>query len=136
MEKRALRLPAMKRQKPKRKEKLVEPKRPPSRFAPSAFLTGSPSVVQQLCEDLANQAKARFDDLTGTTWTAVGNSIVEQLRASGHDLMSFDEAEGLQEWKATWHHPRGIFSLFLSFRAPASVEVTWTTEAATFSARA
>lgn len=121
---------------PKRKPKLEKTKAPPSRFAPAAFLSGSPQAVQQLCEELATQAASRFADLTGTTWATVGHAIANQLRASGHDLSSFDESEGLQEWQATWHHPRGTFSLFLSFRAPASVEVTWKSDDATFSARA
>ena len=120
--------------KPKRKPKQKEPKGAPSRFAPAAFLSGSPEAVQKLCEELAAQAAGSFADLTGTTWSTVGTSIVQQLRASGHDLMSFDDGEGLQEWQATWHHPRGTFSLFLSFRAPASVEVTWKTDDATFCA--
>jgi len=121
---------------PKRKPKAKKVKPPPSRFAPAAFLSGSPEAVQQLCQELAAQAASSFADLTGTTWSTVGNSIVNQLRASGHDLSSFDDAEGLQEWQATWHHPRGTFSLFLPFRAPASVEVTWKSDDATFSARA
>lgn len=126
----------MKRSGPKRRAKPQKIKPPTSRFAPSAFLSGSPEAVQKLCEELAAQAASRFADLTGTTWSTVGTSIVEQLRGSGHDLSSFDDAEGFQEWQATWHHPRGTFSLFLSFRAPTSVEVTWKTDDATFSARA
>ena len=35
---------------PKRKSKKDEPKQPPSRFAPSAFLSGSTEAVQQLCD--------------------------------------------------------------------------------------
>lgn len=126
----------MNRSTSKRRAKPKKIKLPPSRFAPAAFLSGSADAVQKLCEELATQAASRFADLTGTTWATVGTSIVEQLRASGHDLSSFDDAEGLQEWQATWHHPRGTFSLFLSFRAPTSVEVTWKTDDATFSARA
>lgn len=121
---------------PKRKEKPKKVKPPPSRFAPAAFLSASPEEVQRLCHDLATQAASRFADLTGTTWTEVGNAIAHQLRAAGHDLLSFDEADGLQEWQATWHHPRGTFSLFLSFRTPASVEVTWKSDDETISARA
>jgi hypothetical protein len=40
-----------------------------------------------------------------------------------------------QEWLATWHHPRGTFSLLLAFQAPHAVEVTWKTEDTTFTAR-
>lgn len=124
--------------KPPRKTKLKgeATKAAPSRFAPAAFLSGSATSVQQLCDELALRVAERFSDLTGTTWERVGTSVVEQLRASGHDLRSFDEARGLQEWQATWHLPRGTFSLFLAFRAPSQVEVTWKTDEATFSARA
>lgn len=120
---------------PKRKSKSDEPKQPPSRFAPSAFLTGSAEAVQQLCEELAQLAADRFGDLTGTTWQRAGFTIAQQLRAAGHDLTSFDESDELQEWHATWHHPRGTFSLLLSFRAPHEVEVTWRADELAFTAR-
>ncbi len=126
----------MVRKPPKHKSKREEPKKAPSRFAPAAFLSANPESVQSLCEDLALQIATRFSDLTGTTWEAVGYSIIEQLRASGHDLSQFDESEGLQEWQAVWHHPRGSFSLFLSFRTPASVEVTWKSDDRSFVAHA
>jgi len=107
----------------------------PSRFAPSAFLKGTPATVQQLCDDLAELAATRFGDLTGTSWQRAGSAIANQLRATGHDLVSFEDTPALQEWQASWHHPRGNFSLFLSFRAPAEVEVTWKSETATLTAR-
>ena len=107
----------------------------PPRFAPSAFLKGSHEQVQQLCDDLAMLAAARFSDLTGTTWPAAGAALAQQLRALGHDLISIDESDVHQEWLATWHHPRGTFSLLLSFRAPHAVEVAWKTEDSAFTAR-
>jgi hypothetical protein len=119
----------------KRKSKRGEGKEPRPRFAPSAFLSGSPEEVQQLCEELAGLAAARFGDLAGTSWEVVGESLASQLRALGHDLSSFDDAEGFQEWQASWHHARGAFTFMLVFRAPCSVEVTWKTDAATFTAR-
>lgn len=108
---------------------------PPARFAPSAFLSGSPAQVQALCDELADVAAARFSDLTGTDWQRVGTTLASQLRALGHDLTSFDESPELQEWQATWHHARGTFSLLLVFRAPQSVEVTWTADDAKLTAR-
>ena len=126
----------------KRKQQLKEaktkpqkaPKQPPPHFAPSAFLSGSTEAVQQLCDELATVAADRFSDLTGTTWQAVGTSLAEQLRAIGHDLTNFDEAPELQEWQATFYHPRGTFSLLLVFRAPYAVEVTWRTDDWTYTA--
>lgn len=120
----------------RKKKKPAKSKAPPSRFAPAAFLSGSPETVQGLCDELAKLASTRFQDLTGTTWKEVGVGIIDQLRATGHDLMNFDEANGVQDWQATWHHPRGTFSLYLAFRAPSQVEVTWKSEDATFTARA
>lgn len=105
------------------------------RFAPSAFLKGAPEQVQQLCDALAVLAAERFSDLTGTTWSAAGAALAQQLRALGHDLISIDESDAHQEWLATWHHPRGTFSLLLSFQAPHAVEVAWKTEDSTFTAR-
>lgn len=108
---------------------------PPARFAPAAFLSGSQAQVQALCDELADVAAARFSDLTGTSWERVGTTLAAQLRALGHDLTSFDESPELQEWQATWHHARGTFSLLLVFRAPTSVEVTWTADDTKLSAR-
>jgi hypothetical protein len=107
----------------------------PPRFAPSAFLKGSPERVQQLCDELATLAAERFSDLTGTTWPAAGAALAQQLRALGHDLVAIEESDTQQEWVATWHHPRGTFSLLLAFHAPHAVEVTWKTEDASFTAR-
>lgn len=118
-----------------REPKLKAAKGDPPRFAPSAFLKGSSEQVQQLCEDLATVAAKRFSDLTGTTWQSAGSTLAQQLRALGHDLVSIDESVDHQLWQATWHHPRGTFSLVLSFDAPCAVEVTWKTDDATFTAR-
>jgi hypothetical protein len=107
----------------------------PPRFAPSAFLKGSSEQVQQLCDDLATLAAKRFSDLTGTTWQKAGSALAQQLRALGHDLESIDESDDYQVWKATWHHPRGTFSLVLSFEAPCTVEVTWKADDTTYTAR-
>ncbi|HVJ21037.1 MAG TPA: hypothetical protein VM686_36755 [Polyangiaceae bacterium] len=125
---------------PPKRERKREPKPKaakgnPPRFAPSAFLKGSSEQVQQLCDDLATLAAERFSDLTGTSWQSVGSALAQQLRAIGHDLISIDESDDHQEWQATWHHPRGTFSLLLSFRAPHAVEVTWKADDATFTAR-
>jgi hypothetical protein len=129
----------MPRKPPKREQtrepKLKAAKGDPPRFAPSAFLKGSNEQVQQLCDDLATLAAKRFSDLTGTTWQSAGSALAQQLRALGHDLMSIDESDHHQVWQATWHHPRGTFSLLLSFEAPCAVEVTWKTDDATFTAR-
>jgi hypothetical protein len=120
---------------PKREPKPKAAKGDPPRFAPSAFLKGSSEQVQQLCDDLATVAAQRFSDLTGTTWQSAGSTLAQQLRAIGHDLVSMDESDDHQVWQATWHHPRGTFSLVLSFEAPHAVEVTWKTDDATFTAR-
>lgn len=128
-------MPNPPRREPKRSPKPNAADTPPPRFAPSAFLKGSPEQVRQLCDELATLAADRFSDLTGTTWTSVGSSLAQQLRAIGHDLMGLDESEGRQEWVATWHHPRGTFSLLLSFEAPHSVAVTWQTDDGAYTAR-
>ena len=128
--------PAMKAdgaKKNKLKKRAADEPRP--RFAPAAFLSGSPAEVQRLCDELADVAAARFADLTGTTWESVGKSLASQLRALGHDLSNFDETPELQDWQATWHHTRGTFTLLLAFRAPGSVEVTWTADDAKYTAR-
>lgn len=105
------------------------------RFAPAAFLKGTPEQVRALCDELATLAAERFSDLTGTTWRDAGLSLVRQLRELGHDLSNFDEGDELQEWQATWHHPRGTFALLLAFRAPHAVEVSWKTDDGVYTAR-
>lgn len=100
-------------------------KQPPSVFAPAAFLKGSPDATRELCEGLASIAHERFCDLTGTTWQRAGADLAQQLRSAGHDLTAFEDTDTLQEWQATYYHPRGTFTLSLTFRAPTSVEVTW-----------
>jgi hypothetical protein len=117
----------------KLKKRAADQPRP--RFAPAAFLSGSPAQVQELCDELADLAAARFADLTGTSWESVGKSLASQLRALGHDLSSFDETAELQDWQATWHHTRGTFTLLLAFRAPCSVEVTWIADGTKYTAQ-
>jgi hypothetical protein len=104
------------------------------KFAPAAFLSGSPEQLQTLCNDLAELAAERFSDLTGTTWESVGQSLARQLRELGHDLMAFEDTPEHQEWQTTWHHPKGTFVFTLEFRAPYAATVTWKTDDATFTA--
>jgi hypothetical protein len=58
-----------------------------------------------------------------------------KVKADKGDLIAVDEAEDQQEWLATWHHPRGTFSLLLSFQAPHAVAVTWKTDEGSYTAR-
>jgi hypothetical protein len=122
------------RHSPRPKKKKPE-KEPPSRFAPAKFLKGTTAEVQALCDELATLAAERFDDLTGTTWERTGRTLAQQLREAGHDLTCLDEDSELQDWHASWHHPRGTFSLMLSFRAPRAVEITWTADDMSYTAR-
>jgi len=117
----------------KKKAKKQSPTERP-KFAPAAFLAGSPEQVQALCNDLAELAAERFSDLTGTTWVSVGQALAGQLRELGHDLMSFEDTPEHQEWQTTWHHPKGTFVFTLEFRAPYSASVTWKTDDRTFTA--
>jgi len=119
-----------------RDPKTHAPKAPPSRFSPKAFLSGSPEARQQLCLELAAELANRFDRLRGTPWSDAAASIVAELRTSGHDLVSLEDADGFRRWEAVWYHPKGNFSLLLAFRPPASVEVTWQADDTTFTARA
>ena len=116
--------------------KSKKPKQRTSRFTPTAFLAGSPEFVQELCAELAVQAGRRFLDLTGTSWNAEVARLVQELREIGHDLTACDGSEEFQEWEASWYLPRGNFSLFLSFRAPGEVEVTFRADDAKYFARA
>jgi hypothetical protein len=116
----------------KKPKKVSGAERP--KFAPAAFLSGTPEQVQGLCNDLAELAAERFSDLTGTTWVSVGQSLARQLRELGHDLMAFEDTPEHQEWQTTWHHPKGTFVFTLEFRAPYAATVTWQTDDRTFTA--
>ncbi|MGC4065702.1 MAG: hypothetical protein QM784_13850 [Polyangiaceae bacterium] len=108
--------------------RFVQPKKTkltPSRFAPAAFRTASPEAVTRLCEALAKQAVRGFVELTGANRKSEGPPIVKELRASGHDLVCLEDTAELQQWQATLYHPQGTYSLFITFRAPRRVEVTW-----------
>lgn len=128
-------MPKPKRPAPPRKSKDKGPPKAASVFAPAAFIKGTPESVRELCEGLAGIAHERFSDLTGTTWDSVGRSLAQQLREAGHDLMALDESDELQEWQGTFYHPRGTFSLLLVFRAPTSVEVSWSVDGDAITAR-
>jgi hypothetical protein len=111
-------------------------KSPTSPFAPGAFLSSEGPSAQQLCRDLANEAARRFAQSDPTAWGSLATSIIQELRAAGHDLVRFDSGDDWQEWQAEWHHPRGNFCFLVSFRAPRSVEVAWKTEEFTVEAKA
>lgn len=108
----------------------------PARFAPSTFVASSPEAVQRLCNELATEAARAFAARGKTDFRTVGTSIAQQLRVSGHDLSPFDETEDVQQWQATLYHPKGTFSLFLSFRANGHVEVTFRSDTTVYTARA
>ncbi|MEI9953719.1 MAG: hypothetical protein WDO74_33245 [Pseudomonadota bacterium] len=122
-------------QRSKRAPKVRTAPEPRSRFAPAAFLAGTPEEVQQLCEELADHAATRLAQLSGPSWARVGRALAAQLRALGHDLISLDESDDFQDWQARWHHPRGTFTLSLTFRLPHAVEVAWTIDDVTVAAR-
>ena len=117
---------------PKKSKAEAAQERP--KYAPASFLSGKAEQVQGLCNDLAELAAERFSDLTGTTWTTVGQSLVQQLRALGHDLIDLEETPEHQLYQATWYHPKGTFVFTLEFKAPYAATVTWQTDDATFRA--
>ena len=107
-----------------------------SRFAPAAFITGTPEAVQRLCDDLAAQAAKRLTHLIGADWTSEATRIVSELRNLGHDLSACDRSDDFQEWEVTWYLPRGQFSLFLVFRSAGTVEVIFRADDAKYTAKA
>lgn len=118
--------------KPPKKKPSSPEERP--KFAPKAFISGTPEQVQGLCNDLAELAAERFSDLTGTDWDTVGRTLASQLRELGHDLTAFEETPEQQVWQTTWHHPKGMFVFTLEFRAPYAAQVTWQADDRTFTA--
>jgi hypothetical protein len=82
-----------------RKRKAKSAPEKSQRFAPSAFLKGTPEQVRALCDELATLAAERFSDLTGTTWRDAGFALARQLRELGHDLSSFDEVMSFRSGK-------------------------------------
>jgi hypothetical protein len=51
---------------------------------------------------------------------------INELRALGHDLWSFDsDGDTFETWCGDWTRPEMAGPLTITFRAPASVEVGW-----------
>jgi hypothetical protein len=52
--------------------------------------------------------------------------LIDELRAIGHDLWSFDsDGVGFEIWCGDWTRPEIGGPLVITFRAPSSVEVEW-----------
>lgn len=51
---------------------------------------------------------------------------IDELRALGHDLWSFDsDGDMFETWCGDWTRPEIAGPLTITFRSPASVEVGW-----------
>ena len=76
-----------------------------------------------MCAALANLIARRLRE--SADFHAAGYSVIEELRAAGHPLWSFDEGPDFQAWCDDWTKPVGGPTLTLSFSAPDQVEASW-----------
>ena len=75
-----------------------------------------------LCEDLAQVLAERLAE-AGTFHQKV-YALVNELKAVGHDLTSFDESDDMQAWGPDYERASGP-GLVITFTAPNEVDVTW-----------
>jgi hypothetical protein len=81
--------------------------------------TGRRALCVRLGEELARRLAGAAD------FDAEARAIVEELRAAGHDLWSYDDdGEGYQVWCADWVGRQRPRTLLIIFDRPG-VEVVW-----------
>jgi hypothetical protein len=82
-----------------------------SRFSYDAMVAASDrtSLVVDLGAELTRRLLASGDP------EKESRRLVEELRALGHDLWSFDESIDFQDWCGDWVSPKQPYELFLSF---------------------
>ena len=76
-----------------------------------------------MCARLASQISGRLGQ--SADFHAACYSVVEELRAGGHPLWSFDEGPDFQAWCDDWTKPIGGPTLSLHLSAPDYVEASW-----------
>jgi len=94
-------------------------------FGRATFLAADPPDVLAMCAELASLISRRLRE--SANFHAAGYAVIEELRAEGHPLWSFDQSEGpdFQCWCDDWTKPIGGPTLTLSLSAPDYVEVSW-----------
>lgn len=93
------------------------------RFSKSAFALGNESERADLCRDLAGVLSDRLKDMS--EFHQGVQQLVAELRALGHDLWSFDEADDREVWCPNYQNPPGP-GLLLTFTTDG-VEVEYLT---------
>jgi len=77
---------------------------------------------EQLCAELRVYLSYRLAQ--AEDFYAEISALVQELRARGHGLHNFDEdGECMSIWCPDW--TKDVAGLVLTFRAPASVDVSW-----------
>ena len=78
---------------------------------------------EYLCETLAVELTHRLH--AGKNFHADVRKIVEELRAEGHQLWSYDESDDFEVWGPDYSKP-GRPGIIVTFSLPANVVVKWT----------
>ena len=84
------------------------------------FLAAAPTQVSAMCASLAKLISRRLGE--SADFHAAGYAVIEELRAGGHPLWSFDERPDFQAWCDDWTKPIGGPTLTLSLSSPNYVE--------------
>jgi len=95
------------------------------RFAKENFLAAEAAERGALCEDLAAVLAVRLGEANEFGETV--SACVEELRALGHDLWSFDESDDFQAWCPNYDNPTGP-GVVVTFSVPDEVSVEWSAE--------
>jgi hypothetical protein len=93
-------------------------------FERRAFEQADEPERQALCDRLAVAISERIR--AAPSFFECIPALVEELRAAGHDLWSYDsDGEGWEVWCPNWAKPTGP-GIFVVFRAEGPSEVGWT----------
>jgi hypothetical protein len=91
------------------------------RFSKANFLAADDGARAQLMQVLQDQLSPRLRDSSNFHVTA--RHIVDELRALGHDLWSFDESDDFEVWAPNYQTPTGP-GLVITF-SPEDACIEW-----------
>lgn len=103
---------------------LIDRARTMERFRFERFSHASSADRLVLCTELA---KFLSEQLCNREFDSVVAGAVEQLRALGHDLVSYDQDENFESWGPSYADARPIRTpgIVVDFRRGQGVEVEW-----------
>jgi hypothetical protein len=96
-------------------------------FAPSVIAELDEGARANRLRDLEAALEGRLPrNASSSEFFAESRRAIDELRALGHDLWSFDsDGEAFETWCGDWTKPGGGGRLSITFRHPRTVEAAW-----------